>query len=222
MLCALDSYLFIEFFLRVHRLGEVLTKIAGASRYGFVSGGEFHSSIIPVYEGCPRYGDNFFQSHSTVVPEILTHGNGRSEAAPSPQGLQAAVRRNGRGDQRDVRLDTTHCATYLYGQSSNSPLEIEVRALEEIQKHDSTSCERRWKAILQATWDLLQRTKDEYKFDKFGFVIMPREGHHVRLTIIPTAFSDPSRDITHDPEAFHETYSGSLTDNLWSPRIKLG
>lgn len=45
-------------------------------------------------------------------------------------------------------------------------------------------------------------------------MIMPREGHHVRLTIIPTAFSDPSRDITHDPEAFHETYSGSLTDNL--------
>lgn len=91
MLCALDSYLFIEFFLRVHRFGEVLTKIAGASRYGFVSGGEFHSSIIPVYEGSPRYGDNFFQSHGTVVPEILTHGNGRSEAAPRPQGLQVAV-----------------------------------------------------------------------------------------------------------------------------------
>jgi L-asparaginase / beta-aspartyl-peptidase len=212
-LYALDAYLFKKFFLKVWKLTELLRATAGVSHCGFVSRGDFQSTIIPVYgKGPTRI--NSYQKDITATHAVLTNGCSRTGAGLQSNNVQTSLRGDRGGMQKRAQSDDKHFARYLFDQSSSRPLEIEVSSLDEASTNDNRNAETEWTSLLQATWELMQRVKDEYKVNKFGFMIKPAEKYDVCIALVPTVFSDPSLEMIPSPETFQETYPGYLTDDL--------
>lgn len=216
-LCALDAYLFKKFFLKVWKLTEVLRATTGVSHCGFVSRGEFQSTIIPIYRNGPTRTDSFYQKDGTATHSVLINGCSRNDVGLQSYNAHTSVRSDGEGTQKRVQLDDGHLACYWFGSSSR-PMEIEVSSLDETSTRNA---ETEWTNLLQVTWELMQHVKDEYKVNKFGFTIKPTERCHVHIVLIPTVFSDPSLEMIPSPAKFQETYPGYLTDKLGPLTSKL-